>query len=82
MNIRNTERFFWLVCIFLLACHSLNQSDEIKVLETAVSHNTDYETLNMKRQVFYKMLLDSIDMQNESNEQYNELLDIIVENGN
>ena len=77
----NKERFFCLIGIFLLACHSLNQSDKISDLEVAVAHNTDFETLNLKRQVFYKMLLDSIDMQSESNEQYNELLDIVVENG-
>ena len=77
----NKERFFWLIGIFLLACHSLNQSDKISDLEVAVAHNTDFETLHLKRQVFYKMLLDSIDMQSESNEQYNELLDIVVENG-
>ena len=77
----NKERFFWLIGIFLLACQSLKQSDKMSDLEVAVAHNTDFETLNLKRQVFYKMLLDSIDMQSESNEQYNELLDIVVENG-
>jgi hypothetical protein len=80
-TINNKERFFWFIGIFLLAFHSLNQSDKISDLEVAVSHNTDFETFNLKRQVFYEMLIDSIDMQSESNEQYNELLGIVVENG-
>ena len=75
----NKERFLWLAGLVLLAFHSLKQADEITKLEIAVSHNTDFEILNSKRQVFYKMLIDSIDMQNESNDQYNELLDIVYD---
>ena len=75
----NKERFLWLAGLVLLTFHSLKQTDEIAKLEIAVSHNTDFETFNLKRQTFYKMLMDSIDMQNESNDQYNELLDIIYD---
>lgn len=82
MNIKNKERFFWLIGIFLLAYHSLNQSNKISDLEVAVSHNTDFETFNLKRQVFYKILLDSTDTQSELNNQHNELRDIVLENGN
>lgn len=76
----NKERFLWLSALILIAFHCLDQSRKIDELETAVSHNTDFEVLNTKHQVFYELLLDSIDMQNESNEQYNELLDLVITN--
>jgi len=53
----NKERFLWLAGLVLLAFHSLKQADEIKKLEIAASHNTDFETLNLKRQAFYHMIL-------------------------
>jgi hypothetical protein len=54
----NKERFLWLTGIVLIAFHSIKQSDKISELEVAVSHNTDFETFNLKRQAFYKMILE------------------------
>lgn len=54
----NKERFLWLSGIILIAFHSLKQSEKISELEVAVSHNNDFETLNLKRQAFYNMILE------------------------
>ena len=54
----NKERFLWLTGIVLIAFHSIKQSEQISELEVAVTHNNDFETFNLKRQAFYKMILE------------------------
>lgn len=77
-----SERLVWVVVIALGGFYIDSQEKEIKKLETAVSINTDFELKNLQRKVFYEMLLDDIDRSIEADEQYNELLDMLVENEN
>jgi hypothetical protein len=53
----NKERFLWLAGLVLLTFHNLKQTEQIAELETAVSHNTDFEIFNLNRQYFYQTLL-------------------------
>ena len=73
------ERLVWALVIVLGGFYIDKQEKTIEDLEKAVSHNTDFETLNLKRQVFYSMLLNSINSQVELQDQYNDLLDIVAE---
>lgn len=77
-----SERLVWVVVIALGGFYIDSQEKEIKKLETAVSVNTDFELKNLQRKVFYEMLLDDIDRSIEADEQYSELLDMLVENEN
>ena len=77
-----SERLVWALVVCLGGYYIDTQQDKIEKLEQAVAYNTDFELKNLQRQVFYSMLLDSIDMQTESNEQYNELLDLFADNEN
>jgi len=77
-----SERLVWALVVCLGGYYIDTQQDKIEKLEQAVAYNTDFELKNLQRQVFYSMLLDSIDMQTESNEQYNELLDLLADNEN
>ncbi len=77
-----SERLVWALVVCLGGYYIDTQQDKIEKLEQAVVYNTDFELKNLQRQVFYSMLLDSIDMQTESNEQYNELLDLFADNEN
>ena len=77
-----SERLVWALVVCLGGYYIDTQQDKIEELEQAVAYNTDFELKNLQRQVFYSMLLDSIDMQTESNEQYNELIDLLADNEN
>tara|TARA_B100002019_G_scaffold107922_1_gene92749 strand:- start:8546 stop:8791 length:246 start_codon:yes stop_codon:yes gene_type:complete len=76
------ERIVWVVVIALGGFYINKQEIQIKELEKAVSYNTDFELKNLQRKVFYEMLLDSIEMQQESNDQYNELLEVMTSDDN
>jgi len=78
----NKERFFWVAAVIFLVLNYSNQSNKILDLEIAVAHNTDFETLNLKRRVFYKMLLDSTNEQNKPKGQYGKSLIKSLENEN
>lgn len=77
-----SERLVWVVVVALGGFYIDSQEKEIKKLETAVSINTDFELKNLQQKVFYEILLDDIDRSIEADEQYNELLDMLVENEN
>ena len=79
---RLSERLVWVVVVALGGFYIDSKEKEIKKLETSVSINTDFELKNLQRKVFYEMLLDDIDRSIEADEQYNELLDMLVENEN
>ncbi len=79
---RLSERLVWVVVVALGGFYIDSKEKEIKKLETAVAINTDFELKNLQQKVFYEMLLDDIDRSIEADEQYNELLDMLVENGN
>ena len=77
-----SERLVWALVVCLGGYYIDTQQDEIEKLEQAVAYNTDFELKNLQRKVFYEMLLDDIDRSIEADEQYNELLDMLVENEN
>ena len=79
---RLSERLVWVVVVALGGFYIDSKEKEIKKLETAVAIKTDFELKNLQQKVFYEMLLDDIDRSIEADEQYNELLDMLVENGN
>ena len=79
---RLSERLVWVVVVALGGFYIDSKEKEIKKLETSVAINTDFELKNLQRKVFYEMLLDDIDRSIEADEQYNELLDMLVENEN
>tara|TARA_Y100000361_G_C11161538_1_gene347720 strand:- start:3550 stop:3831 length:282 start_codon:yes stop_codon:yes gene_type:complete len=88
----NTERFFWLLGVFVLCFYALNQSSKIENLQSvneiqklAFDMKSNKETRNvslasgaLSQEYLLNSLLDSIDSEIEAEEEYLEIISNLI----